>query len=153
MLKRTHILLTAATLLLCFAARGQNNRFTSVSSAVRQSPEGEFSVFSSITKYLAAGDAASLSAWFADNLDITIISSSRNCSRKQAREILRTFFEANTPRSFQVAHKASEANRKYMIGLLNAGGELFQVTIYATSSGGDTYKIQQLNISRQTDAY
>ena len=37
-----------------------------------------------------------------------------------------------------------------MIGQLNAGGELFQVTIYATSSGGDPYKIQQLNISRQT---
>ena len=37
-----------------------------------------------------------------------------------------------------------------MIGLLNAGGELFQVTIYATSSSGEPYKIQQLNISRQT---
>ena len=37
-----------------------------------------------------------------------------------------------------------------MIGLLNAGGELFQVTIYATSFAGEPYKIQQLNISRQT---
>lgn len=122
-------------------------------SAVRQSPEGEFSVFTSISKYLAAGDAASLSAWFADNLDITIISSNRNCSRKQAREILRTFFEANTPRSFTVSHKASEANRKYMIGLLNAGGELFQVSVYATSSGGEAFKIQQFNISRQSGVY
>ena len=69
---------------------------------------------------------------------------------EQAREILRSFFEANTPRSFTVTHKASESNKKYLIGLLNAGGELFQVTIYATASAGDTYKIQQLNISRQT---
>lgn len=153
MKNRMHILVAAAALILCWTAYGQSNSFTSVRSATRQSPDGEFSVFSSIAKYLAAGDAASLSAWFADNLDITIISSTRNCSRKQAREILRTFFEANTPRSFQVAHKASEANRKYMIGLLSAGGELFQVTIYATSSGGDTYKIQQLNISRQTAVY
>ena len=81
---------------------------------------------------------------------MTVISSSRNCSRRQAQEILRSFFEANTPRSFQVTHKASEANKKYLIGLLNAGGEIFQVTIYATASAGDTYKIQQLNISRQT---
>ena len=64
--------------------------------------------------------------------------------------LLRSFFEANTPRSFQVTHKASESNKKYLIGLLNAGGEIFQVTIYATASAGDTYKIQQLNISRQT---
>ncbi len=118
-----------------------------------QSPGGEFSVFNSITKYLAAGDAASLSSWFADNLDVTIISSSRNCSKNQARQILRTFFDAYTPRSFEVSHRASEANKKYLIGVLNAGGERFQVTIYATSSGGGTYKIQQLNISRQTAAF
>ena len=124
--------------------------FTSSVQSQRFKQDDGFAVFSSITKYMAAGDAASLSTWFADNLDVTIISSSRNCSRKQAREILRSFFEANTPRSFSVTHKASEANKKYMIGQLNAGGELFQVTIYATSSGGDPYKIQQLNISRQT---
>lgn len=114
---------------------------------------GEFAVFAPITKYLSQGDAAALSSWFADNLDVTVISSSRNCSKSQARQILRTFFEAYTPRSFQVTHKAGEANKKYLIGQLNAGGELFQVTIYATSAGSQTYKIQQLNISRQTAVY
>ena len=115
--------------------------------------DGEFAVFASITKYLTAGDANALSSWFADNLDVTIISSSRNCSRNQARQILRTFFDAYTPRSFQVSHKAAESNKKCIIGTLNAGGELFLVTIYATSLGGETYKIQQLNISRQTAVY
>ena len=119
-----------------------------------QSPDGDFAVFNSITKYLAAGDAASLSSWFADNLDVTIISSQRNCSRSQARQILRAFFSSYTPRSFEVTHKASEANKKYLIGLLNAGGELFQVTIYATSpTTGGTYKIQQLAIARQSNVY
>jgi len=124
-----------------------------VARSYTQSPDGDFAVFNSITKYLAQGDAAALSSWFADNLDVTVISSSRNCSRNQARQILRTFFSANTPRSFQPTHKASESNKKYMIGVLNAGGELFEVTIYATSSGGDTYKIQQLSITRQSGAY
>ena len=146
---RLHTVLVAAALCIGFSAVGQTKLQTSTSS-IPQSPGGEFSVFASITKYLALGDAASLASWFADNLDVTVISSTRNCSRKQAQEILRSFFEANTPRSFQPTHKASEGNKKYLIGLLNAGGELFQVTIYATSSGGDTYKIQQLNISRQT---
>ncbi len=149
MKKSIHILLAISLLCFSVGARAQSF-FVGNTQSVRQNPEDGFSVFSSITKYLAAGDAASLSSWFADNLDVTVISSTRNCSRKQAREILRSFFEANTPRSFTVTHKASEANKKYMIGLLNAGGELFQVTIYATSSSGEPYKIQQLNISRQT---
>lgn len=149
MKKTLHILLSAVLLCFCVAAQAQSH-FISNTKTLQQTPEDGFSVFSSITKYLAAGDAASLSSWFADNLDVTIISSSRNCSKKQAREILRSFFQANTPRSFRVTHKASESNKKYMIGLLNAGGELFQVTIYATSSAGEPYKIQQLNISRQT---
>ena len=133
-------MVAAALLLAGIPARAQEN-------------DGEFAVFSSITKYLTQGDSAALSSWFADNLDVTVISSSRNCSKAQARQILRTFFDSYTPRSFQVSHRASETNKKYLIGQLNAGGELFQVTIYATSSGGGTYKIQQLNISRQTAIY
>lgn len=121
--------------------------------AKAQNPDGEFAVFSSITRYLSQGDVNSLSSWFAENMDVTVISSTRSCSKKQAREILRSFFSANTPRSFEVTHRASESNKKYLIGQLNAGGELFQVTIYATAPNGETYKIQQLNISRQTAVY
>ncbi len=151
MKKPVHILLAVLAAFLCLSAQAQaqTNQFART-GAISQSPDGEFSVFSSITKYLAAGDVNSLSSWFADNLDVTIISSTRSCSKRQAREILRSFFDSYTPRSFEVTHKASEANKKYMIGLLNAGGEHFQVTIYATAQAGDTYKIQQLNISRQT---
>ena len=107
-----------------------------------------YDVFIPISKYISQGNSDNLSAWFADNLDITVLSSSRNCSKAQARQILRNFFGTYTPRSFEVTHRASDANKKYLIGILNAGGENFQVTIYATSSGGDTYKIQQLGIAR-----
>ena len=154
--KLLHILLTAAALAVCLAAHAQSNSFMQT-SVPRPQPQGtqglSFRRSASITKYMAAGDEVSLSSWFADNLDVTVLSTSRNCSKKQAREILRSFFASNTPRSFQVTHRASESNKKYLIGLLNAGGELFQVTIYATSNGSDTYKIQQLNISRQIAAY
>ena len=150
--KLLHTVTVAAALLVSLGAGAQSFLVSNGNSRSTQ-PQGEFSVFSPITKYLAAGDEASLSSWFADNLDVTVLSTSRNCSKKQAREILRNFFASNTPRSFEVTHRASETNKKYLIGQLNAGGELFQVTIYATSSGQETYKIQQLNISRQTAAY
>jgi hypothetical protein len=153
MQKPLHILVVVCALCAGLSAAAQTSNFLQAKSHQQYPAGGEFSVFSSITKYLSLGDAASLSSWFADNLEVTVISSSRICSKKQATEILRTFFQSNTPRSFQVTHKASESNKKYLIGLLNAGGELFQVTIYVTASGSDTYKIQQLNISRQTAAY
>jgi len=148
MKKPLYIIIALCLLLPCFSAVAQVTPVKSFKASPAPSPQGEFSVFSSITKYLAAGDVASLSSWFADNLDLTVLSSSRNCSKAQARQILRTFFDSYTPRSFEATHKASEANKKYLIGTLNAGGENFQVTIYATSSGGDTYKIQQLGITR-----
>lgn len=151
--KNLHIFVTATALCVCLLSYGQVQQTRNFMALPQSRPQGEFSVFSSITKYLAAGDEAALSSWFADNLDVTVLSTSRNCSKKQAREILRNFFASNTPRSFEVTHRASETNKKYLIGLLNAGGELFQVTIYATSTGQDTYKIQQLNISRQMAAY
>ncbi len=151
--KNLHIFVTVAALCVCLLSYGQVQQTRNFMALPQSRPQGEFSVFSSITKYLAAGDEAALSSWFADNLDVTVLSTSRNCSKKQAREILRNFFASNTPRSFEVTHRASETNKKYLIGLLNAGGELFQVTIYATSTGQDTYKIQQLNISRQMAAY
>lgn len=149
MKKQTKLILSAMALLLAGGYAQAQTPVTPVKAyKPASSPEGEFSVFSSITKYLAAGDVASLSSWFADNLDLTVLSSSRNCSKAQARQILRNFFNTYTPRSFEVSHRASEANKKYLIGTLNAGGENFQVTIYATSSAGDTYKIQQLGITR-----
>ena len=59
--------------MLCFCIGAQaQSMFMSNSKGLQQTSEDGFSVFSSITKYLAAGDAASLSTWFADNLDVTI---------------------------------------------------------------------------------
>ncbi|MBQ3766375.1 MAG: DUF4783 domain-containing protein [Bacteroidales bacterium] len=112
-----------------------------------------YDVFVPIGKYIAQGDAASLSAWFSDNLEVSIISSTRNCSKTQARQIVKTFFEAYTPRSFTISHRASRANMKYALGQMNAGGEVFIVTIFVSSKADGTYQIQQLKIDRQTEVY
>lgn len=115
------------------------------SSAVSQG-DG-YDVFVPIAKYLGQGDAESLSAWFADNLEITIMSSTNDSSKNQAKQILKSFFDNHTPRSFKINHTASMSNSKYALGYLNAGGELFEVTIFV-SNCGNSYKIQQLKIDR-----
>lgn len=104
-------------------------------------------VFVPISKYLTQGNAENLSAWFADNLEISILSSLNNSSKNQAKQILKAFFEAHTPRSFDISHIAGRANMKYALGSLTAGGETFNVTIFVSCKDGE-YKIQQLKIER-----
>ncbi len=122
----------AAAVLSCFCASAQ---------------ESEYDVFNPIAKYLAKGDADKLSAWFSDNLEVTIFSDSNDSSRNQARQIMKSFFKSYTPRSFRITHKAGRSNMKYALGHLNAGGEVFLVTIFV-GYDKSAYKIQQFKIER-----
>ena len=126
------VLATTVALLSCVKASAQDTGYD---------------VFNPIAKYIASGDADKLSAWFADNLEVTIFSVSNDSSRNQARQIIRSFFKSYTPRSFEISHKAGRSNMKYALGTLNAGGEMFLVTIFV-SLMEDTYKIQQIKIER-----
>ena len=104
-------------------------------------------VFVPISKYIELGDAESLSAWFSDNLEVSIFSKTNDASRNQAKQIMKSFFKSYTPRSFRVSHKAGRPNMKYALGVLSAGGEVFQVTIFVGLKDSE-YKIQQLKIER-----
>ncbi len=106
-----------------------------------------YDVFNPISKYLAMGDADRLSAWFSDNLEVTIFSDSNDSSRNQACQIMKSFFRSYTPRSFEITHRAGRSNMKYALGTLNAGGEMFMVTIFV-GYNEQTYKIQHLKIER-----
>jgi outer membrane lipoprotein-sorting protein len=106
-----------------------------------------YDVFTPIAKYMALGDAERLSAWFSDNLDVTIFSTSNYSSRSQSRQIMKSFFKSYTPRAFEISHKAGRPNMKYALGILTAGGEMFQVTIFVGIKDSE-YKIQQMKIER-----
>jgi len=114
---------------------------------VTYAQESGYDVFNPISKYLAQGDAEKLSAWFSDNLEVTIFSDSNDSSRNQARQIMKSFFRSYTPRSFEITHKAGRSNMKYALGTLNAGGEMFIVTIFVGYTDS-SYKIQHLKIER-----
>lgn len=126
------ILAASVALLSCWAVSAQDS---------------SYDVFNPISKYLAAGDAEKLSAWFSDNLEVTIFSTSNDSSRNQAKQILKNFFRSYTPRSFEISHKAGRSNKKYALGTLNAGGEMFVVTIFVNYKDTD-YRIQHLKIER-----
>lgn len=134
MLRGTIIRITAIAVAL-LACQGMNAQ------------DSSYDVFNPIAKYLGKGDADKLSAWFSDNLEVTIFSTSNDSSRNQARQIMKTFFRSYTPRSFEITHKAGRANKKYALGTLNAGGEMLVVTIFVNYKDQD-YRIQHLKIER-----
>lgn len=114
------------------------------SSAQTQGNDG---VFVPIAKYLGNGDAESLSAWFADQLEISIDDLSSDTSRKQGRQILKNFFASNPPTSFSVEHTAAKGNVKNALGVLKCPDEAFNVTIFVCRKN-DSFKIQQLKIEK-----
>ena len=128
------VLLAAALLCLSHCTRAQNR-------------SDSYDVFIPIAKYIRLGDADKLSAWFADNLEITVFSTTNDSSRSQARQILRSFFDNYTPSAFDIEHTAGRSSMKFALGRLKAGGEVFEVTIFV-SIKGESYKIQQLKIAK-----
>ena len=106
-----------------------------------------YDVFNPIGKYLEKGDEESLSAWFSDNLEISILAPGNISSKNQAKQILKSFFEKHKPREFKVTHKAEEGKMKYAVGTLSAGGELYVVAVFLHYDG-KAYKIQQMKIDR-----
>lgn len=118
--------------------------FFCVSSSAQDT---SYDVFNPISKYLAKGDADRLSAWFSDNLEITIFSTTNDSSRSQARQIMKSFFRSYVPRSFEINHKAGSTNMKYALGTLSAGGEMLAVTIFVNFNGTH-YRIQHLKVER-----
>ena len=130
------VLIFAVTLCTMFSCMGVSN-----------AQDRSYDVFKPIAKYLARGDVESLSSWFSGNLELTILSTSNDASRSQAVQIVKSFFNSYTPRSFEITHKTGRSNMKYALGTLSAGGKLFLVTIFV-SLKDDKYRIQQLKIER-----
>jgi len=104
-------------------------------------------VFIPIGKYIQSGDYEKLSAWFADNLELDILGTINNCTRNQAKLIMKNFFTNYTPKNFSIIHKSGQAPMKYAVSSLNAGGEKFRVILFVKTTD-DINSIQQLRIER-----
>lgn len=121
---------------------------TLISLTTLNAQTSEQDVFSPIGKYFQAGDYEKLSAWFADNLELDILGAINNCTRNQAKLIMKNFFTNNTPKKFEIVHKSGKAPMKYAIGNLSAGGSEFRVILFVKISDSTSY-IQQIKIEKQ----
>ena len=114
----------------------------------RVSSGEESSVFVPIAKYLQRGDAECLAAWFADNLQVNVMGTVSNCSRNQARQIIRNFFTNYTPRYFEIVYTSGTYPMEYAVGNLDSGGNMFTLTILVNTNYSVNY-IELLKIEKQ----
>lgn len=147
-MKRIYILLTIVSAILAGSPCLAQTIVKTGNSSAPLMQDSSYDVFIPIGKYIAAGDAESLSAWFAPNLEVSVLGTASDCSKMQAKQIMKAFFKSYAPRSFSINHQAGRENQKYALGDLSAGGEHFIVTIFVSSPSGGSFQIQQLKIDR-----
>ncbi len=75
------------------------------------------------------GSATTVSAYFAQNVDVSLLSKENLYSKSQAEQVLKTFFADHKPLNFVINHEGQSSNSKYFIGTLTTSNGTFRITI------------------------
>lgn len=84
---------------------------------------------------LKAGNAAQVSKYFDNTVEVTLPAKSNSYSRSQADLVLRDFFTNNSVKGFNVIHKGENAGSQYCIGTLLTKSNAFRTTIFMKQKG------------------
>lgn len=84
---------------------------------------------------LKSGNAATVSKYFDNYVDLSMPDKSNNYSKSQAEIILKDFFSANEVKGFEVKHKGNNENGEYCIGTLETKNGSFRTTVYMRLKG------------------
>ena len=105
--------------------------------------------YEDIANVIRSGDAKSVSKYFFSSVDLTIISREDVYSKAQAEQILKDFFNKNTPRSFSIIHRGeSKDGSKYAIGTLTTSNGNYRTYYYFKVVGG-SINIQELRFMKE----
>ena len=91
-----------------------------------------------------AGNAAELSKFFHDNVELIILEDEDVYSRSQAEQIIRKFFSEHKPEAFKIIFEGGE-NSRYAIGSLTTQEKTYRVYILMKKQDGTPF-IHQLRI-------
>jgi antitoxin component YwqK of YwqJK toxin-antitoxin module len=103
--------------------------------------------FDEVIKAIKSGDAAQVSSYFDNTVEITMPDKSNSYSKSQAELVLREFFAANTVKDFEILHKSSNSGSEYCIGNLKTNNGIFRTTIFMKQKG-DKELLQELRFER-----
>ncbi len=105
--------------------------------------------YEDIANAIRSGDAKSVSRYFSSSVDLTLIGQEDVYSKAQAEQILKDFFNKNTPRSFSIIHRGeSKDGSKYAIGNLTTSSGNYRVYYYFKVAAGNV-NIQELRFMKE----
>ncbi len=84
-----------------------------------------------VNNALKTGNSKTLSEYFHNNVELTILKKQESYSKAQAEQIVDRFFKEHPPQKYKVNHNGvSGDGSKYVIGLLETANGNFTVYIY-----------------------
>jgi hypothetical protein len=97
---------------------------------------------------LKSGNAKTISAYFNENIELVILEKENICSKAQAEQILRDFFNKNKPSGFTLIHQGGEETASYAVGNYESGTNSYRVYLLLKRKGGKSL-IHQLRIEKE----
>ena len=97
-----------------------------------------------------AGNAAELSKFFHNNVELIILEKEDVYSRSQAEQIIRKFFSEHKPEAFRIIFEGGKENSRYAIGSLKTAETSYRVYILMKKQE-DSPLIHQLRIEEEED--
>ncbi len=128
-LKKSSVYILTVVIFLCF-----------IGSASGQIPRN-------ISVAIKAGNSASLSDHFNENIELTILEKEGIYSRTQAEQIVKDFFAANNPKVFNLLHEGGKGSAHYAIGELTTDKGTYRVYFLIKMINNQSY-INQLRIEK-----
>ncbi len=103
-----------------------------------------------ISKAISSGDVETLSSYFDESIEIAILDDEDFYDKDEAKEVIKTFFSKNKPKSFSQVHQGTSKGKdsKYSIGNLVTSNTSYRVYLYMKVNNGK-YVIQEMRINKE----
>ena len=100
-----------------------------------------------VVNAIKSGNAASVSKYFDNTVEITINGKSTNYSKAQGEVVLRDFFANNTVKSFSVLHQGESGGAEFCIGTLFTSNGSYRTTLNLKKKG-DKQTLQEIKFEK-----
>ena len=104
--------------------------------------------FDEVAAALKSGNAKQVSAFFNNNLALTIMNDEGTYSKQQAEVIMRNFFAQNPPKQVSIQHRGSSGQgAKYAVAIYECTNGKFRAYIFMKDAGNGLL-IHELRIEK-----
>ena len=103
-----------------------------------------------ISNAIKSGNSKAIAAYFADNVDLKILTQEDVYSKSQAELIIKDFFSKHPVKSFKIVHSSSKNDSQFAIGSLETSTGKFRVYFLLKKSAAKQL-IQQFRIETENE--